>query len=98
MLETDRNNHRRRAGDAHADQGTADGAFGKRVTKARSQNPVQTKANFASLDETQGVAAPGDRALRVRLPLPTEAATGGAEGITLDEARAFRVTKKTIRG
>jgi hypothetical protein len=31
----------------------ADGAFGKRVTKARNhQNPVQA-ANFASLDETQ---------------------------------------------
>lgn len=65
----------------------ADGAFGKRVTKARNhQNPVQT-ANFASLDENQE---------RLRQELahfafdyhyrPEVVAASGAKSITLDEA------------
>jgi hypothetical protein len=65
----------------------ADGAFGKRVTKARNhQNPVQA-ANFASLDETQErlrqeVASPG-----LRVPLPAgSVGTGERRVITLEEA------------
>lgn len=64
----------------------ADGQFGKRVTKARNhQNPVQL-ANFASLDENQERLRQEMAYLGFRYHYRPEAAVGGPDTITLDEA------------
>jgi hypothetical protein len=64
----------------------ADGAFGKRVTKARNhQNPVQT-ANFASLDENQERLRQELAHLGFDYHYRPEATVDGAQAITLDEA------------
>ena len=64
----------------------ADGAFGKRVTKARNhQNPVQT-ANFASLDETQERLRQEIAHFGFDYHYRPEAAANGTQSITLDEA------------
>lgn len=66
---------------------TAEGEFGKRVTKARNhQNPVQT-ANFASLDENQERLRQEIAHLDFEYHYRPEAATTvGTKMITLDEA------------
>lgn len=65
---------------------SADGQFGKSVTKARNhQNPVQT-ANFASLDENQERLRQEIGHLGFDYHYRPEALATGAEAITLDEA------------
>jgi hypothetical protein len=77
----------------------AEGAFGRKVTKARNhQNPVQA-ANFASLDETQErlrqEAAHRDFEYHYR---PELAAEAGAKAIKLEEAlRALAVHQNDPR-
>jgi len=64
----------------------ADGAFGKRVTKARNhQNPVQT-ANFASLDEIQERLRQEIAHLGFDYHYRPEASATGSKAVTLDEA------------
>lgn len=64
----------------------ADGAFGKRVTKARNhQNPVQT-ANFASLEEKQERLRQEIAYFGFDYHYRPEAAASGTKAITLDEA------------
>lgn len=77
----------------------ADGAFGRRVTKARNhQNPVQT-ANFASLDETQERLRQEIAHFGIAYQYRPEASFDtGASQIRLDEAiRAFALQKKDSR-
>ncbi|HGM4225928.1 AIPR family protein [Pseudomonas aeruginosa] len=65
---------------------SADGQFGKSVTKARNhQNPVQT-ANFASLDENQERLRQEIGHLGFDYHYRPEALATGAGAITLDEA------------
>lgn len=65
---------------------SADGQFGKSVTKARNhQNPVQT-ANFASLDENQERLRQEISHLGFDYHYRPEALATGPEAITLDEA------------
>ncbi|WP_418125348.1 AIPR family protein [Variovorax sp. 160MFSha2.1] len=65
---------------------SADGQFGKNVTKARNhQNPVQT-ANFASLDENQERLRQEIGHLGFDYHYRPEALATGAGAITLDEA------------
>lgn len=64
----------------------AEGAFGKRVTKARNhQNPVQP-ANFASLDENQERLRQEIAYLGFDYHYRPEAAATGPKAITMDEA------------
>ena len=65
---------------------SADGQFGKSVTKARNhQNPVQT-ANFASLDENQERLRQEIAHLSFDYHYRPEALATGPKAITLDEA------------
>lgn len=65
---------------------SADGQFGKSVTKARNhQNPVQT-ANFASLDENQERLRQEIAYLGFDYHYRPEALATGSNAITLDEA------------
>lgn len=65
---------------------SADGQFGKSVTKARNhQNPVQT-ANFASLDENQEKLRQEIAHLGFDYHYRPEALATGPKAITLDEA------------
>lgn len=65
---------------------SADGQFGKSVTKARNhQNPVQT-ANFASLDENQERLRQEIAHLGFDYHYRPEALATGPKAITLDEA------------
>ncbi len=65
---------------------SADGPFGKQVTKARNhQNPVQT-ANFASLDENQERLRQEIAHLDFDYHYRPEALATGPKAITLDEA------------
>ena len=65
---------------------SADGQFGKSVTKARNhQNPVQT-ANFASLDENQERLRQEIAHLSFDYHYRPEAIATGPNAITLDEA------------
>ncbi len=65
---------------------SADGQFGKSVTKARNhQNPVQT-ANFASLDENQERLRQEIAHLGFDYHYRPEALATGPQAITLDEA------------
>lgn len=65
---------------------SADGQFGKSVTKARNhQNPVQT-ANFASLDENQERLRQEIGHLGFHYQYRPEALATGAEVVTLEEA------------
>lgn len=64
----------------------ADGAFGKKVTRARNQhNPVQT-ANFASLDDNQEQIRQEIAHLGFDYHYRPEAVVTGIKAITLDEA------------
>ncbi|XRW42735.1 AIPR family protein [Pseudoduganella sp. R-43] len=65
---------------------SADGQFGKTITKARNhQNPVQT-ANFASLDENQERLRQEIAHLGFDYHYRPEAMTNGSDAVTLDEA------------